>query len=129
MDKSSSMNQSNDMSRSSGAASKGASMNSNMKSHHVAGNSRADTRENQETIRLNRQQLAGTSASMAPGGMGGASGMSSSGAGNPFNNGAPQQAQAGGANCTPDNPSCGTGRENPAINSSPQQRTYGTQQQ
>lgn len=100
-----------------------------MKSHHVARNSRADARENQETMRLNRQQLAGNSASMAPGGASNMSGMSSSGARYPFNTGSPQQAQAGGANCTPDNPSCGTARENPAINSSPQHRTYGTQQQ
>jgi len=69
---------------------------------------------------------------MAPtGSMGyssGSRGMGSSGAGNPFDSGSPQQAQAGGANCTPDNPSCGTARQNPAINSSPQHRTYGVQQ-
>jgi hypothetical protein len=59
--------------------------------------------------------------------MNGSRGMSSSGAGNPFNAGSPQQAEAGGANCTPDNPSCGTARQNPAINSSPQHRTYGDQ--
>jgi hypothetical protein len=74
-------------------------------------------------MQLNRQQLAGDNTSMAP------SGMSSSGmgAGNSFDNGSPQQAQGGGANCTPDNPSCGTARQNPAINSSPQHRTYGDQ--
>lgn len=74
-----------------------------------------DARENQITMQLNRQQLA------ANGNMS-ASGMS--GTGNSFDNGAPQQAQAGGANCTPDNPSCGTARDNPAINSSPQHRVY-----
>lgn len=103
------------------------------KSHHVARNGHADARENDETRQLNRQQLAGNgSASMAPSsmsGMGRSGSMSSSGAGNPFNTSSPQQAQAGGANCTPDNPSCGTARQNPAINSAPQHRTYGTQQQ
>jgi hypothetical protein len=120
-----SMNQSSDMDQSSGGkASKRASMKS--KAHHVAsartgGN---DSKENQETMQLNRQQVAANgSASM------GSSGMNSSGAGNPFNNGSPQQAQGGGANCAPDNPSCGTARQNPAINSSPQHRTYGDQQQ
>ncbi len=85
----------------------------------------SDARENAETEQLNRQQLAGPGASN--GGMS-SSGMSSSGAGMPFDNGSPQQAQAGGANCTPDNPSCGTARQNPAINSSPQHRTYPDQQ-
>ena len=118
MDKSSgSMDQS--MDQSSGKAPKHASK---AKSHHVAsarsgGN---DSKENQETMQLNRQQAAGSSS------MNGASGMNASG--NSFNNGSPQQAQAGGANCTPDNPSCGTARQNPAINSSPQHRTYGDQQ-
>jgi hypothetical protein len=126
------MNQSS-MDRSSGMASSKSS--SSAKTHHVAKNSRDDARENQETRQLNLQQVAGGSgASMAPSGgvsgsgMGYSSGMSSSGAGNPFNNGSPQQAQGGGPNCTPDNPSCGTARQNPAINSAPQHRTYGTQE-
>jgi hypothetical protein len=109
---------------------------SKARTHHVARNSGDDARENQETMQLNRQQLAGgNSASLAPSagmgysnGMGYSSGMSSTGAGIPFNNGSPQQAQGGGANCAPDNPSCGTARQNPAINSSPQHRTYGDQQ-
>jgi hypothetical protein len=124
MDKSSSMNQASDMDQSSGKASKNASTKS--KAHHVASarGSGNDSKENQETMQLNRQQVAANgSASM------GSSGMNSSGAGNPFNNGSPQQAQGGGANCLPDNPSCGTARQNPAINSSPQHRTYGDQQQ
>lgn len=122
MGSSSSMNQSS-MDRSNGMAPKRAAQ---AESHHVARNSRADARENQETRQLNLRQLtSGSSASMAPSGIGG---MSSSGASNPFNNGSPQQAQGGGPNCTPDNPSCGTARQNPAINSSPQHRTYGTQQ-
>ena len=121
----SSMNQSS-MDRSSDMASTKAAK---AKSHHVARNRGADARENQETQQLNRQQIAGNSASMAPsGGMGYSGGMRSSGAGNPFDNGSPQQAQGGGANCSPDNPSCGTARQNPAINSSPQHRTYGDQQ-
>jgi hypothetical protein len=121
MDKSSgSMDQS--MGQSSGKAPKSASK---MKSHHVARSGGNDSKENQETLQLNRQQVAGGNASMLPSG---SSGMSSSGAGNAFNNGSPQQAQGGGANCTPDNPSCGTARQNPAINSSPQHRTYGDQQ-
>jgi hypothetical protein len=100
------------------------------RTHHAARTSRDDARENEETMQLNRQQIAGGgSASMAPSrGMGYSSGMSSSGAGYPFNSGSPQQAQGGGPNCTPDNASCGTARQNPAINSSPQQRTYGDQQ-
>jgi hypothetical protein len=114
------------MDRSAGMASRS---DTHARTHHVARNSGADARENQETRELNLRQLAGNSASMAPNGsMGYSSGMSSSGAGNPFNNGSPQQAQGGGANCTPDNPSCGTARQNPAINSSPQHRTYGVQE-
>lgn len=128
MGRSSSMNQSS-MDRSSEMSPRGSSK---ARTHHVARNSRDDARENQETMQLNRQQLAGTSASMAPSGsMGyssGMNGMSSSGAGYPFNGGSPQQAQGGGSNCAPDNPSCGTARQNPAINSSPQHRTYGDQQ-
>lgn len=105
--------------------------------HRVARNTRnssSDSRENDETMRLNRQQLAGNSAGMAASGSssmyrsGSMSGSTSSGMGNPFNNGSPQQAQGGGTDCTPDNPSCGTTRQNPAINSSPQHRTYGTQE-
>jgi hypothetical protein len=111
----SSMNQSNDMDHSM------KSMKSKSRMHHgmSSRNGGNDAKENQETMRLNRQQLGGTGASnnAMP-----SRGMSSS---NPFNKGSPQQAQAGGANCTPDNPSCGTARENPAINSSPQHRTYG----
>jgi hypothetical protein len=79
-----------------------------------ASNRSQDSRENQMTMQLNRQQLMG-------GGMNASNGNMS---GNPFNNGSPQQAQAGGANCTPDRPDCGTARQNPAIQSSPQQRTY-----
>jgi hypothetical protein len=127
---SSSMNQSSDMDQSDSNVSKSASR---ANTHHLARNGGADARENQETRELNRRQLAGNSASMAPsgsmGGSGDMSGMSSSGAGNPFNSSSPQQAQAGGPNCTPDNPSCGTARQNPAINSAPQHRTYGAQQQ
>lgn len=117
-------------------ASDHASMQSNEKTtstHHVAseakaprhiasrGSAKGNARENQETAQLNRQQISGSamnegmSANMA-----GTNGMHR----NPFNNGSPQQAQAGGANCTPDRPDCGTARQNPAINSSPQQRTY-----
>src|SRR6185503_4072424 len=106
------------------------------RTHHVARNGRDDARENEETMQLNRQQLAGTSASMGPSGsmgyssgIGSPRGVSSSGGAYPFNNGSPQQAQGGGVNCTPDNPSCGTARQNPAINSSPQHRTYPNQQQ
>ncbi len=112
----SSMDQASDMDHSKKSKSK---MHHGMSSRS-GGN---DAQENQETMRLNRQQVGGTGASNStmP-----SRGMSS---GNPFNNGSPQQAQAGGANCTPDNPSCGTARDNPAINSSPQHRTYGTQQQ
>ena len=131
MNNSSSMNQSS-MDRSSDMSSPSAAK---ARTHHVARNSRDDARENQETMQLNRQQVAGTSASMAPSGsmgyssgMGPSRGMNSPGAGSPFNNGSPQQAQGGGPNCTPDNPSCGTARQNPAINSSPQHRTYGDQQ-
>jgi hypothetical protein len=122
------MNQSGSGSSSMGS---GSSMNSDMdhsgrrsksssraRMHHVASNHGAgiDSKEDQETMKLNRQQLA----SGAGGGMNSSS--------NSFDNGSPQQAQAGGANCTPDNMSCGTARENPAIKSSPQQRTYGNQQ-
>ena len=127
---SSSMNQSS-MDRSSDMSSRSSSK---ARTHHVARNSRDDARENQETMQLNRQQIAGTSSSMAPSGsMGYSSGIGAprgvtSGASNSFNNGSPQQAQGGGSNCTPDNPSCGTARQNPAINSSPQHRTYGDQQ-
>jgi hypothetical protein len=120
-----SMNQSSDMDRSSGR-----SMKSKGRSHHSdsARNGGNDSQENQETMKLNRQQLtAGGSTSMNNRGSSG--GMSSSNPSNSFDNGSPQQAQAGGANCTPDNPSCGTARQNPAINSSPQHRTYGTQEQ
>ncbi len=118
--KSGSMDNSSSMDQSSGKSSKHASDKS--KARHIAsarsgGN---DSKENQETMQLNRQQVAGMPRSMN---------SSGSGAGNPFNNGSPQQAQGGGANCTPDNPSCGTARQNPAINSSPQHRTYGDQQQ
>jgi hypothetical protein len=74
-----------------------------------------DSREDRITMQLNRQQLADNGNMSAPGMSGNAAS---------FNNGAPQQAQAGGANCTPDRPDCGTARDNPAINSSPQQRTY-----
>lgn len=129
MGNSSSMNQSSDMDQSSDQSSGKPSRSAAMaRSHHVARNGSVDARANQETRDLNRQQLAG----MAPSGMnsmGGSSGMSSSGASNPFDASSPQQAQAGGANCTPDNPSCGTARQNPAINSAPQHRTYGDQQQ
>jgi hypothetical protein len=107
------------------------SSKSKAKSHHVASmrSSGNDSKENQETMRLNRQQVAGGSSSMNNGMGSGNMGASSSSPANPFDNGSPQQAQAGGANCTPDNPSCGTARQNPAINSSPQHRTYGTQSQ
>jgi len=120
-----SMNQSSDMDHANGGKpSRHASTHAKSKAHHVASNTRshvsdrsADARENQETMQLNRQQVAG-----APGD---ASGMSTSnGADNPFDRGSPQQAQGGGPNCTPDRPDCGTARQNPAINSSPQQRTY-----
>jgi len=125
---SSSMNQSSDINHTSGKAAKHASK-STTRMHHVASarGSGNDAKENRETEQLNRQQVAG-GTSMAPGGMNGSSGMNSSGAGNPFNNGSPQQAQGGGANCTPDNPSCGTARQNPAIQSSPEHRTYPNQQ-
>ncbi|HWE74441.1 MAG TPA: hypothetical protein VG328_14855 [Stellaceae bacterium] len=128
----SSMDQSSDMDRSSKPM-KNSSMNSKAKAHHVArarGNA-SDAKENQETMQLNRQQIAGGSSSMnnmGPGSMG-SRGMSSSNPANPFDNGSPQQAQAGGPNCSPDNPSCGTARQNPAIQSSPQHRTYGDQEQ
>jgi hypothetical protein len=118
MGNSSSMNQSSDMDQSSGKSSKHAR---HVASARSGGN---DSKENQETMRLNRQQVAGMPGAMNSSGMG----ASGSGAGNPFNNGSPQQAQGGGANCTPDTPSCGTARQNPAINSSPQHRTYGDQQ-
>jgi hypothetical protein len=126
---SSSMNQSSDMDHSSGKSMKNSSR-SKARSHHVASTrSRGnDAKENQETMQLNRQQLAGGSSSMNNS-TGSSGGMSSSNPANPFDNGSPQQAQAGGANCTPDNMSCGTARQNPAINSSPQHRTYGTQDQ
>lgn len=96
---------------------------SNMKAKHVA--STKDTRsensrEDQETAKLNQGQLSGN-GSMANNGMN-RDGTAMNGNGNSFDNGRPQAAQAGGASCTPDNPSCGTARENPAINSSPQHR-------
>jgi hypothetical protein len=93
------------------------------KTHRVASKAPdrgQNARENQITEQLNQQQLAaggGMSASGGRSGTGGSNGAS-------FNSGAPQQAQAGGPNCTPDNPSCGTARQNPAIQSSPQHRTY-----
>lgn len=127
------MDQSSDKDRSSSKPMKNSSMNSKAKVHHVArarGNG-TDAKENQETMQLNRQQIAGGSSSMnnmGPGSMG-SRGMSSSNPANPFDNGSPQQAQAGGPNCSPDNPSCGTARQNPAIQSSPQHRTYGDQEQ
>jgi hypothetical protein len=133
----SSMDQSSDMDHSGSKSMKSSSTKSKAKMHHVASarSSGNDAKENQETMQLNRQQLASGSSSMnnsmgARGSMGaGASGsMSSSNPANPFDNGSPQQAQAGGANCTPDNSSCGTARQNPAIQSSPQHRTYGDQQ-
>lgn len=102
--------------------------------HHAV---RSDTaaenaRENRETEQLNRSQLrasaSSTSSMMPQQGMyqGSQQGYTttSNPTGNPFDNGSPQAAQAGGPNCTPDNPSCGTARENPAINSSPQHRLY-----
>jgi hypothetical protein len=122
MDNSRSMNQSS-MDRSDTARSSDMRSGAKARTHRVARNGGDDARENQETMQLNRQQLAGTSASM-----GYSSGMGSSGGAYPFNNGSPQQAQGGGSNCTPDNPSCGTARQNPAINSSPQHRTYPNQQ-
>jgi hypothetical protein len=137
MNNSSSMDRST-MDRSDTARSRDMSSRSGAKAriHHVARNGRDDARENEETMQLNRQQLAGTSASMGPSGsmgyssgIGSPRGVSSSGGAYPFNNGSPQQAQGGGVNCTPDNPSCGTARQNPAINSSPQHRTYPNQQQ
>lgn len=95
---------------------------SNAPKHRKLASARSDrgqnARENETTMELNRQQLAANGNMSAAG-----AGMSGNG-GSSFNNGAPQQAQAGGANCTPDNPSCGTARENPGINSSPQHRTY-----
>ena len=131
MGSSSSMDQSS-MDRSSSAAPK---RSSNATSHHIAKNSRDDAREDQETRQLNLRQVAGgNGASMTPSSMSGSSsmgyssGMGSSGVGNSFNSGSPQQAQGGSARCTPDNPSCGTARQNPAINSSPQHRTYGAQE-
>jgi hypothetical protein len=91
---------------------------STAKTQHIASKASdrgQNSRENQATEKLNQQQLAS----------GGAIGASNGNpSGNSFNNGAPQQAQAGGANCTPDRPDCGTARQNPAINSSPQQRMY-----
>jgi hypothetical protein len=128
----SSMDQSSDMDHSGSKSMKSSSRHS--RTHHVASarSSGNDAKENQETMQLNRQQVAGGSSSMnnsmGSGNMG-SRGMSSSNPANPFDNGSPQQAQAGGANCTPDNPSCGTARQNPAIQSSPQHRTYGDQQQ
>jgi hypothetical protein len=88
---------------------------------HVASRARMsgnDARENQETAQLNRQQAGGMGASSMSGGSGGQT------AENPFDRGSPQYPQAGGAACTPDRPDCGTARQNPAIQSSPQQRMY-----
>lgn len=136
----SSMDQSSDMDHARSKSLKSSSRKSHAKMHHVAsartgGN---DSQENRETMQLNRQQVAGGSSSMnnnmgsdrmgASGNMG-SRGMNSSNPANSFDNGSPQQAQGGGANCSPDNPSCGTARQNPAIQSSPQHRTYGDQQQ
>jgi hypothetical protein len=125
-----SMNQSSDMDHSSGKSMKNSSMKSRARSHHVdsARNGGNDSKENQETMQLNRQQLAG-GGSTSMNNTGSPGGMSSSNPANSFDKGSPQQAQGGGPNCTPDNMSCGTARENPAINSSPQHRTYGTQDQ
>ena len=127
MDNSNSMNQSSNMDQSNSTASQRASTTTGSRARRVASSrSSTDAKENEETMRLNRQQLASGGAGMTPDNM---NGMSSSVAGNPFNNGSPQQAQGSGPDCTPDNMSCGTARENPAINSSPQHRTYGDQQQ
>jgi hypothetical protein len=107
------------MNQSGGKSAKHIASKAKPKAAHVASRAKAgdrsqDSRENQMTMQLNRQQLAGGSMNASTGDM----------SGNPFNNGAPQQAQAGGANCTPDRPDCGTARQNPSIQSSPQQRTY-----
>jgi hypothetical protein len=84
---------------------------------HVASRARTsgnDARENQETAQLNRQQLGAS-------GMTGGAGQTAE---NPFDRGSPQYPQAGSAACSPDRPDCGTARDNPAIQSSPQQRMY-----
>jgi len=81
-----------------------------------------DAQANQETAQLNQGQLSGHG--MMSNGMGN-NGGAMNGNGNSFDNGRPQAAQAGGPDCTPDNPSCGTARRNPAINSSPQHRLQG----
>ena len=104
MDKSSgSMDQSSNMHHSRAKASKSASK---AKSHHVARNDRSvDARENEETMRLNRQQLAS----------GGSAGMQ---------NGYDQTAQSPNERGMPATPT----QTNPAINSVPQARTYNNSQ-
>ena len=91
------------------------------KTKHIAsrkpiGGGANNARENQETAQLNQSQASSNGMMM------GKSGAVTNGNGNAFDKGRPQSAQAGGSDCSPDNPSCGTARQNPAINSPPQHR-------
>jgi hypothetical protein len=120
------MSNNSDMGKSSSKAMSHQTSRDNAKAKHIASNKgmksgerRDDAQANQMTAQLNQGQLSGNgmmSNSSAN------NGAAMNGNGNSFDNGRPQAAQAGGANCSPDNPSCGTARQNPAINSSPQHR-------
>lgn len=81
----------------------------------------SDARENRETAELNMRQVQGGGMSTA--GMNSSAPMRGQTAQTPFNQGSPQTPRAGMMNCTPDRPDCGTARQNPSIQSSPQQRT------
>jgi hypothetical protein len=117
----SSMNQS--MNKSSDHKDKSMASRDHAKARHMASNKgmkgserNQDSKENQQTARLNQSQMSGNAMN---------NGTAMNGNGNSFDNGRPQAAQAGGADCSPDNPSCGTARQDPAINSSPQHRLQG----
>ena len=111
-----SMNQSSNIDHARGKTSSHASTMRSKANRHVAsmsGRSGADAKENQETMQLNRQQLAGadrTNAGISGGNTYGESGYNS------------QTAQSPNERGNPPMPT----QRNPAINSVPQQRTYGT---
>lgn len=92
------------------------------RNHAGAGN---NARENRETAELNMRQVQGGMSNAGTSGtMGASSEMGGQTAQTPFDRGSPQTPRAGIINCTPDRPDCGTARQNPAIQSSPQQRIY-----
>ncbi len=114
MNQPSSMDQSNNMDHARGKASTHASNTRSRANRHVAmngRNSRIDAKENQETMELNRQQLA-NAGSTGP----------AMGGGNIYGQGGDSQtAQSPNERGNPPMPT----QKNPAINSVPQQRTYG----